>query len=307
MWILLVTLSLIIIFEFYLRYKDKKNSPLIFDIKNYPFYRYKKYTAGRQPWFLNRLGRKKTPIITISSDGIRGEIKKNGKDKILILGCSFTEGAGLPEEKTYPSILSTFLNSNKYEAINAGISGYGIFQILHLLESLIVHKPKIIIIQFLDFRRIPLDKMKIARAKLVLQNFQKLKKLSHALTYVYKKVLRNADYLSEPYYFHSIGLSNDDAWQANLKYLESISSICKREHIPVLFFQWPGIPFFSEKLREFSQSHGDYFCDPSEIYSYYKLEELQLDKNDSHPNELANRLIAKSLYGVLQKAHLVKE
>lgn len=57
--------------------------------------------------------------------------------KIVCIGCSFTEGVGLPEDETWPYILSKNLNS-KY--INLGLAGgsdgYVIWQIMNVINNL---------------------------------------------------------------------------------------------------------------------------------------------------------------------------
>ncbi len=305
MYPIIIIVFCTICIELLLRYFDKKSNPLQFEISQYPYYLYKRNTSGRQPWFLNRLGPSKTPTINIEAEGIRGHIELTDKEKIFIFGCSFTEGGGLPIEKTYPYILNQLINTNNYQVINAGISGYGIFQIESLINKFVKYNPKIIIVQTLDFKRIPLDSNKIAIARKQLHILQLLRKVSHLLLYIYRRILLNKDYLSEPYYFHNAEFTNDKAWDMNLSYLNKIVTVCKKHNISLVFFQWPGLTFFNKKISEYAKKHSIYACDLTETYSYYQLEELQLDVDDSHPNELANRLIAKGLANFLYEKESV--
>ena len=67
---------------------------------------------------------------------------------ILTIGCSFTEGIGLEQEKTYTHVLAEKLNCDYY---NLGLGGSGIDAVLHNLTmwlTNILDKPKLVIIQY---------------------------------------------------------------------------------------------------------------------------------------------------------------
>jgi hypothetical protein len=67
---------------------------------------------------------------------------------ILSVGCSFTEGVGLEQEKTYTHVLAEKLNCDYY---NLGLGGSGIDTVLHNLTmwlTTITEKPKLVIVQW---------------------------------------------------------------------------------------------------------------------------------------------------------------
>lgn len=65
---------------------------------------------------------------TANEDGLKEKnvIAKKDKQRILVLGDSFTEGVGAPPDSSYPRILETLLGAN-VQVINAGIGGSDIF------------------------------------------------------------------------------------------------------------------------------------------------------------------------------------
>lgn len=82
------------------------------------------------------------------------EINELEKDFIFCIGCSFTEGAGLAVEHTYPYILGKTLGRTFY---NAGKSGSGpdyvALTVMAILSQVSNKKPEYIIIQWPSFFR----------------------------------------------------------------------------------------------------------------------------------------------------------
>lgn len=67
---------------------------------------------------------------------------------ILSVGCSFTEGVGLEQEKTYTHVLAEKLNCDYY---SLGLGGGGVDAMLHNLTmwiTTIPEKPKLVIVQW---------------------------------------------------------------------------------------------------------------------------------------------------------------
>jgi len=122
----------------------------------------------------------KTSInITINSEGMRSlnKVDRNTK-KIFMLGDSFTFGDEVSDDKTFSHLLSKKIKS--HEVMNLGVRGYGHDQILiHFKEALKVHKPEIVILNFvyddlfrneLSFRDYEKPFYQIKNNKLILKN-----------------------------------------------------------------------------------------------------------------------------------------
>lgn len=102
-----------------------------------------------------RLGREEIPIRT-NRLGLRGpepmEPKPADLFRILVLGDSVAFGWGVREEDTFPSQLADLLTllhpGQRYEVINAGVSGYGTWQQARWLEQEIARlRPDLVVVQ----------------------------------------------------------------------------------------------------------------------------------------------------------------
>jgi acyl-CoA thioesterase-1 len=71
-----------------------------------------------------------------------------GQDKLLILGDSLTEGYGVNEEYSFPSVLETILKENhfNYKVLNGGVSGSTTASGKSRLRWFLKAKPKVLII-----------------------------------------------------------------------------------------------------------------------------------------------------------------
>jgi hypothetical protein len=91
-------------------------------------------------------------ILNSNSKGLRGNVEYNykrapGKQRIVILGDSFTFGAEVPDNATYAHYLESHIPNS--EVLNFGVQGYGHDQILlYLKEEGIKYRPDIVILGF---------------------------------------------------------------------------------------------------------------------------------------------------------------
>lgn len=303
--IALILATSLIATEVLLRIHERLGKLLRFDIKKYPYYRYKANIKGRSPWYVSQIGRKDTPVIKISDLGIRGSFI-SGKKNILCLGCSFTEGAGLSDKNTYPGKLSELISNDSYNVVNAGLPGYGIFQIARLCDDLIKAKPEIVILQTLDFYRYPLSSTRVGMGKLIFKTKALIRQVSLLINRFVNLITPDRfTHLGGPYFIHSAGISNEEIWSLNKKYLDQIKEACTVNSIKLVIFQWPGQVYFYKKIEQYCRNNNIYNASTNEIYSYYNENELRLHKYDRHPNTLANSLIAKAVYTALKSNGIV--
>ncbi len=87
-----------------------------------------------------------SPPATINELGLRGpQLRQEGR-KILLLGDSFTFGAGVADEETFASRLDVMLGE-QVSVVNGGQPGYGLFQMEATLRRLVeVIKPEIVVV-----------------------------------------------------------------------------------------------------------------------------------------------------------------
>lgn len=84
--------------------------------------------------------RLKTNSLGYKDSGNRVIQRTSTKKRIVFIGDSFTEGIGLPYEKTFVGIIDEALEDSTYEILNAGVSSYSpklyYLKIKHLVEVL---------------------------------------------------------------------------------------------------------------------------------------------------------------------------
>lgn len=98
-----------------------------------------------------------SPPASINELGLRGAEPQEGKRNILILGDSFTFGAGVGDDETFAARLHAALNG-QVSVINGGQPGYGLFQMeaaLHRLGERLKPELVIAVIWQGDFLRRP--------------------------------------------------------------------------------------------------------------------------------------------------------
>ncbi len=296
--------GIIIFIEVLLRTYEARLQKLHFDVRAYPFYRRIRNAEGRDPYFIERLGKKNTPIIRTSSEGIRSRIDQ-GKQLIMVLGCSVAEGAAFHDGDTFPGQLQKMMEKKKYQVVNAGVSGYGPFQIDRLLHHLIKYKPTIVLVQLLDFMRVPLNAQKIIRGKRRLQFYQRVKRISHLAAFFLKLTSRRYVSIRGPYMNRK--LDKKALWEKNKKYLDSMRDLCKKSGAELFFLVWPLANsvalhnrYFQEGVAQYCVENNINYVDAAKAFSYYRDSELKL-KNDAHPSALANKLVAKVAYRCLKE------
>ncbi len=298
-FLFIILFIILLIFEILLRIYEKRRNILLRD-SNYPFYRFKpnqyKYSD-----YIDKKGKNKTPKIKIYSEGIRSDIQNEKRDIVLMLGCSNTLSLDLIDSETSSGYLQKLINSKKYAVINAGMAGYGIFQILHLFKSLLKYKPKIVIAQLMDFRRYPFDEEKLRKAKKTIMFGRKLKKMSMVMWRPYNVFSKFSG--MEAYMFRNA--SNEELWKLNIKYLNELVELCKKNNIKLVMYESPTYPFFSNKIKKYAKRKEIFSFDVNKIWSYYCRPGELDNKCDGHLSALANKLIAKSAYNCLLRNKLL--
>ncbi len=314
---LILAVVIIILAELLLRLHNSSKKNLSFDITNYPFYRRPKNKTGRDAYNLERRGKELTPLVKTYQEGIRSKFPSSDKNIILSVGCSYTEGIGLKDSQTYPSQIQNLIDldennskmtkndSKEFVTINAGMGGYGPFQIARMVKDLIKYNPKIVLVQLLDFRRIPLNSTKIKQGKKEFEFNQKLKKVSLLLWYLFKIKPKKFNGVRAPYINRNI--PKEELWELNKKYLDQIKETCIENKSKLLVFLWPNNnpevlnqAYFQTKVKQYCEKNKIKTFDARKIYGHYTEKDLQLE-NDAHPSSLANQLIARATYQCLKK------
>ena len=132
-----------------------------------------------------------SPPANINEFGLRGlQMRQEGR-KILVLGDSFTFGAGVADEETFASLLDNMLG-DEVSVVNGGQPGYGLFQIEATLRRLVdMVRPEIVVVVLWqgDFlRRPPTENEREALFRN--QRISRVIKASVLLTHTYRMIER---------------------------------------------------------------------------------------------------------------------
>ncbi len=307
---LLIIIIVLVVVEFLLRIYAASQKIISYDLHYYPYYRRPKNKRGKDSYNVERIGKKQTPFMTTYSQGIRGDIANEKRKIILAAGCSFTEGAGLTDAETFPGHLQKLVDAKQQVVINAGMGGYGFFQIEKMVEDLLKYNPAIVVVQLLDFKRVPLSQHQLQRGKKSLLFSQKVKKIT-LLGWQLLKVLNYRAFASVRSPYMNRKAPKEHLWEANQKYLDSLVEKCRKKGANLVLFVWPSEDpnrldnaYFQEKVKEYCQTKKIPTFNASPMLKHYREEELQL-KPDAHPSALANKLVAKAVYQCLVRNKLM--
>ncbi|MEI2690247.1 MAG: SGNH/GDSL hydrolase family protein [Anaerolineae bacterium] len=271
------------------------------------------------------VGRSQVPIRT-NSLGLRSadvaEPKPADVLRILALGDSVTFGWGLRGEDTYPSqlasLLATLRPEQRFEVVNAGVSGYGAWQHARWLEQTgLDMQPDVVVVQaHLN------DAADDLWGALGQQSGQQGGLARHSLLVrLAQRVLGSAAPASSAPCADDWKVGVDQVcWQRTEDFLDELhSQAAAAGAVTVLMpspMRWqvePGVrdsrawvdaARYQEALRQYAQRSGWLFVDPLPAFrksqAENKGESLFLDVG--HPNEAGQRLIAQEIYSALHQA-----
>ena len=126
-----------------LAYEKLTGQPLVTDLSRSP---HPIYHHGFAPLVSNSLSEFAGRIYRINTNSLgfkdleaRNVDLQSSKRRILIIGDSFTEGIGLPFEKTFAGIFAAAAQKNNVEVLNAAVAGYSptvyYYKLKYLLEN----------------------------------------------------------------------------------------------------------------------------------------------------------------------------
>jgi len=242
-----------------------------------------------------------------------------GENTILALGDSFTFGTGVRYNDMYLNLLGKMLNSNGYPAYikNAARPGDDLERIvkIHYYETS-MGKYDLVIYGFMlnDFGLPGLDE--IGGFEFIDYNdprhpynpLRKKIRLYNFVMYLLEK--RKLHNVTSKIYIKAYEGEHAEKKFKLLKNLDVSSRRSGQKLIIVLFpilYDFSNYPFqgIHDKIRDFCEKEGIVVIDLLPVFSEYSADELWVNPTDHHPNELANRLTAETLYTFLTDNRLV--
>lgn len=253
--------------------------------------------------------------IKINSKGLRDReydySKKAGVKRILMLGDSLVFGWGVEQSKTSSKQLEVLLNQERhppqkqgvsYQVINAGIGNYNTdMEIASFFDEGNNFQPDVVILNYFinDAEPTPRNKGTV------------LKDISYLTIYTLGRIdafrrmhLGAKDWRS---YYLDLYRENSAGWRKTVAAIKELAAYCHGKGIKLIIVNYPELHVLKEYpfrrvnyLIEFLADKIDVaYFDLLPTLQHYEPESLWVSKDDLHPNEFANKIIAKAIYNFL--------
>jgi len=277
----------------------------------------------------------------INSVGLRDR-KYPGKKKqdvfrVLVVGDSITESAGVPLEKTYTTVLENELNrqsseqggQTRFQVINAGHEGYtGLQELSYLKYYGLKFDPDMVLVQYFFNDPLPIARLSGTNPDtgfiawwIPIKNFIKhnsvlsfwmMKKYYHwrAAT---KEMAEEEKGLWLRGFIKSCEKMYDTKgsyWPSFVRVLEGFKALSEKEGLPILFLIFPineeltddhpYLPYYHQVEKELERLRIPYF-DLFNVYRGHEEKTLWLHGTDFHLNELSSRLAGEAIAQILSQ------
>lgn len=208
----------------------------------------------------------RSPLIHINSLGLRGAEVTTAPGKrirILMLGDSYTFGSGVRDEETFGAVAERSLGRPDVDVINAGVPGYGVFQMQRMLERLApILQPRVVVLTiptgdvfrqpFADARA-EREYLESERRRMTLRHYSRLGLfLYRRLYYLRNRLLGTTR--SVP---NQTDMPNDaifgDLWNRDQARLRAMAEVCEPLGAQLVIMPWPQDtqpPAWNEALAE---------------------------------------------------------
>lgn len=264
-----------------------------------------------------------SPLATINGLGLRGLEPREGERNILIVGDSFTFGAGVGDDETFVARLHAAFNG-QISVINGGQPGYGLFQMeatLHRLGERLKPELVIVVIWQGDFLRRP-PTQKERDAILRNQALSRILKKSVLLTHLYRMVEKAAILFGAEKIVVHVGdggkaMISSDSYLRGLEQdrpiLQRMNQLAKNYGKGLVIIFWPKEGFVShlpdqevglvkqltDKLEKVSmESDMPFLSVQSALQAVMSKERLSIP-GDGHPTPIAHCLVAQAILGAI--------
>jgi lysophospholipase L1-like esterase len=314
--IILIVASIVISFSICEAFLRLKNA----NMKNYDIEMWRYAKELKQQSKNPRLGHIHIPSssanlqsvkIRINENGFRGqnlEPKHHGERRILFLGSSITLGWGVKEEETLTERLTQMFSLTKKQAkvLNLGIGNYNADRYVELFLTQYARlDPDIIVVQYFvnDVEVLRFDK-----GNWFLRNSQFAVTLWTAYNRIFTRSGENAliDHYRAIYNPDTKGFQNMTAA------LSRLSNYAKEKNVPIVLAMTPDIHnlmdypfnFIHNAISKLSRDLGFIYIDLLPAFAGGKAKDFWSMPGDPHPNGIAHKLMAETLFPVLESIEL---
>jgi hypothetical protein len=250
--------------------------------------------------------------------------KPPGVFRIVVVGDSFTFGQGVQFDDTFVKRLERMLNLNgtrKVEVINAGMPGYSSMQEVTLVHHAMTEfDPDMVLLEVTlndpeikPYEDTHPDVGHYGQPRKVPALFEYFRSL-HFLYMRYFSWKQNREYVK--YYFRLF--AEDETWKPFVGAIAAMKNYAAQSHVKFaavvfpLFYKsldenYPFLPIH-EKIRSLFQTLHVPLLDLLPSYNHIEPERLHvLPYYDPHPNEIAHRIAADSIYEWMEQMNFLPE
>jgi lysophospholipase L1-like esterase len=245
--------------------------------------------------------------IQINSDSLRGENlkpKQHGERRILFLGSSITLGWGVKEIETLTERLTQMFEMTKtpVKVLNAGIGNYNTVRYVELFLTQHTHlDPDIIVVQYFVN---DVEVLKFAKGNWFLRNSQ----FAVTLWTAYNRLFTRSGEEALIDHYKSIYKPKTKGFQDMTAALGRLSNYAREKKIPIVLAMTPDIhnltdypfSFIHNAISKLSRDLGFVYVDLLPAFVGRKAKGFWNMLGDPHPNGIAHKLMAETLYPILE-------
>jgi hypothetical protein len=258
----------------------------------------------------------KTTIETVNSDGFRGRDYPVDKMKdvyrIIILGDSFTFGAGVNDNETFSYYLeqklnSLRLNNEKFEVLNLGVGGYNTFQEVECLKVKgLKYRPDLVIIAHHGNDVENVSEIEQVRDEMYADYINGNENITNNTFYSAWAYFQNKAF--EIVYSEIEKQSFDKVFENVRQPMENLYNISLQENFSLMIMHFPNGYKHNEqaeKLYNFSDEKSICYLDFTDIYDIENLYPQIMHPQDAHPNPYAHSVLADYIIKKMRECNFI--
>jgi GDSL-like Lipase/Acylhydrolase family len=239
-------------------------------------------------------------------------------ERVVVLGDSFTWGAGVDFDDAYPQRLERALSRRRgggVEVVNLALPGFKTDDELAVLEKQgLALAPDLVLLGYVLNDAEDESSAEKRRAEDWIRTRAEAPGLldrSALLRFVGRRLWATREGRRRVAAYRAMFADDAPGWAASRKSLESIGALCRSHGVPVVVVLFPlfgnpldqGYPFtdIHAKVAAAASRAGARVVDLLPAYRGLRSDLLVVDAEDEHPNEIAHRIAAKTLLPVLDE------
>jgi lysophospholipase L1-like esterase len=234
--------------------------------------------------------------------------KPTGTLRIVMLGDSFTEGWGVPEQDTFSKRIERLYAEHgvKAEAINTGVGNWNTVQEVELfLTDAYRYHPDIVVLNFVfnDAEPVMADRP----PSFLMRHCYSCVFIASRYDALRRRFLGGRDWAD--YYLGLFGDGTTPGWLAAKAAIKRLADYCKAQGIKLVIANYPELHDvknyrlqpITDLVQAEAAENGAVFVDLLPYVRDQQSSSLWVTPPDPHPNAFANKFLADGLFATLEK------